>query len=177
MKAIYAGSFDPIHSGHINIIRRAVNLFGSITLLLADNPSKHYKLSSQDRLKYVTNILKDVGMNGVTVEILPSNKFLADYCAENNVTHIVKGLRNGIDLENEMSQEWYNKKLNENIETVYFTTEEGKRFLSSTSIRYFAKMPRDKFIDYMKKTNLIEEMDEEKFIDYLWFIHNTYKED
>lgn len=173
MKALYAGSFDPIHAGHIDIIKRAVRSFGSIVLLVADNPSKTYKLSPNERIKWIGEILDAACITGVTIEYL-GNKFLGEYCAEMGITHIVKGLRNGTDLESEMTQEWYTKKLNENVETIYFSTSEDKRWLSSSAIKTFTEMNHQDFIKYLKKINKIENMDEEKFETYIDKIYTIY---
>ena len=172
-KAVYAGSFDPIHSGHIDVLRRAVKTFGGVTLLIADNPSKTYKLLPEQRIKWIREILDDAGVNGVTIDYL-KDQFLADYCREHEITHIVKGLRNGTDLENEMAQEWYTKKMNESVETIYFTCEEKKRYLSSSSIKSMTILKRTEFIAYLKKINMIDGMSDEKFEDYLWKIYTTY---
>lgn len=174
MKAVYAGSFDPIHAGHIDIIRRAVRSFGGITLLFADNPNKTYLWEKTERIKWVREILDKTGLNSVTIDILPANEFLADYCSKNGITHIVKGLRNGIDLENEMTQEWYTKKMNANIETIYFTTNEKYKYLSSSSIKSLTKMNKHDFINYMKKIAFIDGMSEERMDDYLLAIHYVY---
>jgi len=174
MKAVYAGSFDPIHAGHIDIIRRAVRSFGGITLLFADNPSKTYLRGRNERVKWVREIIDQAGVNGVTIDILPANEFLADYCSKNGITHIVKGLRNGTDLESEMTQEWYTKKMNENVETIYFSTNEKYKYLSSSSIKALTKMKKQEFINYMKKIAYIDGMSEERMDDYLWNIHDVY---
>ena len=176
MRAVYAGSFDPIHAGHIDIIRRAVRSFGGITLLLADNPSKTYLLSKTDRINWVREVLNYAGVNGVVIGTLPADEFLADYCAKNGITHIVKGLRNGTDLESEMTQEWYTKKMNENVETIYFSTNEKFKYLSSSSIKALTKMNRQDFINYMKKIAFIDGMSAERMEDYLWKIHDVYGE-
>ena len=176
MRAVYAGSFDPIHAGHIDIVRRAVRSFGGITLLLADNPSKTYLLSITERMNWVRDVLNYAGVNGVAIDSLSCNEFLAHYCAKNGVTHIVKGLRNGIDLESEMTQEWYTKKMNENVETIYFSTNEKYKYLSSSSIKSLTKMNKQDFINYMKKIAFIDGMSEERMDDYLWKVHDVYGE-
>ena len=172
MKAIYAGSFDPLHSGHIDILKRAVKLFGDVTMLIAVNPNKTYSLPAENRKKTYEWLFSEIGLN-VKIEILSGDKFLADYCAENGVTHIVKGLRNGTDLDSEMAQEWYTKGLNPDVETVYFTTDNTLRFLSSSSIKGLAKMNKQNFISYMKKVNKIPGADDttvESYLDWIWRI-------
>ncbi len=170
MKAIYAGSFNPLHAGHIDILKRAIKLFGDVTLVIAVNPEKNYSITPENRKKTYEWLFNEIGLN-VKIEILPADKFLADYCVENEVTHIVKGLRNGTDLDSEMAQEWYTKGLNPNVETVYFTTDNTHRFLSSSSIKSFAKMDKAGFINYMNKVNKIEGAKVsvvETYLDWVW---------
>ena len=174
MKAIYAGSFNPLHAGHIDILKRAIKLFGDVTLVLAVNPGKTY-ISAEKRKEIYEWLFKEIGMN-VKIEILSAYKFLADYCAENGVTHIVKGLRNGTDLDSEMTQEWYTKGLNYDVETIYFTTDNTLRFLSSSSIKGLAKMNKQNFISYMMKVNKIESAQStviESYFDWVWRTFNN----
>lgn len=173
MKAVYPGSFDPIHAGHIDIARRASKIFGGITLLIADNPSKTYKRSSTDRMYDAMEILHKAGVNA-EVKILPSGKMLGEWCKENDVNVIVKGLRNGADLESEFTQEFYTKTINENVETMYFSTNDKMKYLSSSSIKAFAKMPLDQFMSYMKKINYIQGLSDEDMTKYLTKIHQTW---
>lgn len=87
------------------------------------------------------------------------------------MTHIVKGLRNGTDLDSEMAQEWYTKGLNPDVETVYFTTDNTHRYLSSSSIKNLSSMDANGFIAYMKKVNRIEGATDEvleSYLDWIW---------
>lgn len=169
MKAIYPGSFDPLHAGHIDILKRAIKLFGDVTLLIAVNPNKNYSRTAEARKKVYEWLLNEIGIT-VKIEILDENKFIADYCSENGITHIVKGLRNGTDLDSEMAQEWYTKGINPNVETVYFTTDNSQRFLSSSSIKALTKMDKQSFIDYMVKVHKIDGLKEESLREYLDWI-------
>ena len=173
MKAVYPGSFYPIHEGHIDIARRASKIFGGITLLIADNPSKTYKRSSTDRMYDAMEILNKAGVNA-EVKILPSGKMLGEWCKENDVDVIVKGLRNGADLESEFTQEFYTKTINENVETMYFSTNPDLKYLSSSSIKAFAKMTKEDFVNYMKKINKIPGLTETELVNYFEKIHNIW---
>lgn len=173
MKAIYAGSFNPLHAGHIDILKRAIKLFGDVTLVLAVNPGKTY-ISAERRKEIYEWLFKEIGLN-VKIEILPVYKLLADYCVENGVTHIVKGLRNGTDLDSEMAQEWYTKGLNSDVETVYFTTNNTLRYLSSSSIKNLSSMDVNSFVTYMKKVNSIEGASPETMESYLEWVWRNVK--
>lgn len=173
MKAIYAGSFNPLHAGHVDILKRAIKLFGDVTLVLAVNPGKTY-ISAERRKEIYEWLFKEIGLN-VKIEILPAYKLLADYCAENGVTHIVKGLRNGTDLDSEMTQEWYTKGLNSDVETIYFTTDNTHRYLSSSSIKNLSSMDVNSFVTYMKKVNNIEGASPETMESYLEWVWRNVK--
>lgn len=175
MKAVYPGSFYPLHAGHIDILRRATKMFDSVTLLLAINPNKKYHSSRIKQLKenYIW-LFKEIGLN-VEVDILPEGSFVADYCKENGISHIVKGLRNGEDLDSEMTQEWFTKGLNENVETVYLTTNDKLRNISSSSIRALLSMGRNRFIEYMTKINNAEGLSDrikERYFDLIYNMFN-----
>lgn len=173
MKTIYAGSFNPLHAGHVDILKRAIKLFGDVTLVLAVNPGKTY-ISAERRKEIYEWLFKEIGLN-VKIEILPAYKLLADYCAENGVTHIVKGLRNGTDLDSEMTQEWYTKGLNSDVETIYFTTDNTHRYLSSSSIKNLSSMDVNSFVTYMKKVNNIEGASPETMESYLEWVWRNVK--
>lgn len=175
---IYPGSFNPFHSGHLDIALRAANLFGGVTLLVADNPSKQYQLSSTARKVMIQTIITEMGLDSeiYKVDILPKDKMLADYCKENLSFKIVKGLRNGSDLESEMSQEWYTHKIDSCIKTVYLTTKQDKMYLSSSSIRSLTRMTEKEFINYMMKINKFENLTDSENEFYFKLIYKKYKE-
>ena len=174
MKAVYPGSFYPLHAGHINILRRATKMFDSVTLLLAFNPNKKY-LVPVDYLKIMyENLFKDIGLKA-EVDILNEGSFVADYCKENDISCIVKGLRNGVDLDSEMTQEWFTKGLNDNVETVYLSTNDKLRNISSSSIRALTKLGKDKFIAYMTKINCEEILSDETKNKYFDWVFNHFQ--
>ena len=163
-KAIYAGSFNPIHIGHIDIIKRASNLF-DLTVLIADNPNKENS-TTYESLDMIRTILSELK---IKADVDYTCDFLADYCKKNAINVIVKGLRNGNDLDSEMNQEWYTKHFNSDIETIYLSTDEKYRNISSSAIKslvgYDEKSFRERFekICYLplKKTTY------KKYLEYI----------
>jgi pantetheine-phosphate adenylyltransferase len=173
MKAVYPGSFYPLHAGHIDILRRATKMFDSVTLLLAINPNKKYNVQTKYLKEIYEWLFDEIGLN-VEVDILPDGSFVADYCKENEISHIVKGLRNGEDLDSEMTQEWFTKGLNENVETVYLTTNDKLRNISSSSIRALLSMGRNRFIEYMTKINNAEGLSDRIMKRYFDWIYTNF---
>lgn len=178
MLGVYPGSFNPIHSGHLDILKRSLDYFDIVTLLIADNPSKQYSLSSAERAKVAKQMIDKLGLMtqcfSVKVDILPPNKLLKDWCLEHESYTIIKGLRNGTDLDSEMTQEWYTKNLCPDLETIYFTTDNNKRYLSSTGIKHLACMKENDFIAYMKKVNRIDGLSDAEMEEYLKWVHQSF---
>ena len=94
LKAVYAGSFDPVTNGHIDIIARAANLFGTLTVLIMKNDAKTPLFTPQERLAFLRRAVKDIP--GVTVET--ADGLLADYARQHNVQILVRGLRGASDV-------------------------------------------------------------------------------
>ena len=87
--AIYAGSFDPVTFGHLDIIKRALTTFDNVKVVIGSNPSKKYSLSLHVR----TMLLRELTSKMEGVEIVPiGNRLLVDYAFENNIKHIIKNI-------------------------------------------------------------------------------------
>ena len=128
--AIFAGSFDPLTNGHLNIIQRASMLFDKVIVLLAINPDKHYRLSLATRL----SILRDCvsSFNNVSVDF--TNGLTVDYAKTHNAKFLVRGLRNRNDFEYEFNMAKLNLKLNNDIQTVFFMADKNNSMISSTDV-------------------------------------------
>lgn len=175
--AIYAGSFNPFHAGHLNIIQRAEKYFDKITILIAVNPNKNYVVSALERKNQIESIISKLKWRNSTpkVDILGNDEFIADYAADNECKTIIKGIRNGEDLESEISQEYYNKTINPWLETMYFSTDPNMKYLSSSAVRKFTAMEEVDFIRYMKKVNFMPDLSIEDNETYLKTIYKSYK--
>lgn len=175
--AIYAGSFNPFHAGHLNILQRAEKYFDKITILIAVNPNKNYVVSALERKNQIESIISKLKWRNLTpkVDILGKDEFIADYAEKNECNTIIKGLRNGEDLESEMTQEYYNKTINPWLETMYFSTDQNMKYLSSSAVRKFTAMNEVDFIRYMKKVNFMKDLSIEENEAYLKTIYKSYK--
>ena len=106
--AIYPGSFDPITSGHLNIIRRAAHIFDRLIVCVMVNAGKNPMFTLEERVDLIRKVTKDIP----NVEVDCSSDLLAEYAKRKGSCVIVKGLRAGSDFENEFTMASINKKLN-----------------------------------------------------------------
>ena len=129
--AIYPGSFDPITSGHLNIIRRAANIFDKLIVCVMVNAGKNPMFSQCERVELIRKVTADLP----NVEVDSSNELLAEYAKRKGSCVIVKGLRAGSDFENEFQMALINHKINPNLDTMFLTAEHQYMYLSSSTVK------------------------------------------
>ena len=132
--AVCPGSFDPITNGHLDIIARAAKLFDRVIVCVLKNPAKTGSFSVEERLDLIRRSCAHI--ENVVVDSF--NGLLVDYAHSKGACAIVKGLRAVSDFEYEMQMSMANKKLNENIDTVYLNTASEYMFLSSSVVKQIA---------------------------------------
>lgn len=133
-KAVCPGSFDPITNGHIDIIRRAAELFDEVTVLVVTNPDKKCVFSPEERCTLIEKAIE--GIKDVKVDSFSG--LLADYVKQNEMSAIVKGIRSSSDFEYEFQMALANKSLAPNAETVFLTADPRNMYVSSSLIRQIA---------------------------------------
>ena len=129
--AIYPGSFDPITSGHLNIIKRAANIFDKLIVCVMVNSTKSPMFSRQERVDMIHLSLQ--GLNNVEVD--SSDELLATYAKRKGSCVIIKGLRAGSDFENEFQMALINHKINPGLDTMFLTSEHQYMYLSSSTVK------------------------------------------
>ncbi len=139
MTAICPGSFDPVTYGHLDIITRAAKMFDKLIVVVASNSSKHCSFTPEERVEMIKKCIPEL----LNVEVVHFEGLLADYAAERKATAIIKGLRAMSDFEYEFQMALTNKKLNENIETLFLTTATQYMYLSSSMVKQIAAMGGD----------------------------------
>lgn len=137
--AIYPGSFDPITYGHIDVIRRARKVIGSLIVAVAEQPPKETIFTAQERLSMVKEAT--AGLEGVTVSAFRG--LLVDYALKVGAQAIVRGLRALSDFEYEFQMALTNRKLCDEIETVFLMPSETYSYLSSSMIKEIARFGGD----------------------------------
>ena len=129
--AIYPGSFDPVTSGHLNIIRRAANIFDKLIVCVMVNATKSPMCSQDERVQMIRTVTADIP----NVEVEASDELLAEYAKRKGGCVIVKGLRAGSDFENEFQMALVNHKINPNLDTMFLTSEHQYMYLSSSMVK------------------------------------------
>lgn len=140
MISIFAGSFDPITLGHVDLITRAAKLTERLVVVLANHPTKKYLLPLEMRMQLVQDALNH--LNNVSVSALGS-RILVDYAQEIGATTLFRGIRNGQDFDYEMTLANANKSIAPHIETVFLATSPHLQWISSSLVREFL-LYRDK---------------------------------
>ena len=135
MRALYPGSFDPLTNGHMDLIERAVALFGQVTVAVLSNPNKKPAFSVDQRIGQIQSATRH--LNGIDVVSFDG---LTVHCA---VTHqadlILRGLRAMSDFEYELQIAHTNRSLAEDLETVFMATTARHSFLSSSVVKEVAR--------------------------------------
>lgn len=137
--AIYPGSFDPVTSGHLNIIRRAANIFDHLIVCVMVNAGKNPLFSLEERVDLIRRVTSDIP----NVEVDGSQELLAEYARKRGSCVIVKGLRAGSDFENEFQMALINHKINPTLDTMFLTAEHQYMYLSSSTVKELARYDVD----------------------------------
>ena len=129
--AIYPGSFDPVTTGHLNIIRRAAKIFDRLVVCVMVNSGKNPMFSLHERVELIKTVTHDLP----NVEVDGSDMLLAEYAKTIGECVIVKGLRAGSDFENEFQMAMINHKINPDLDTMFLTAEHQYMYLSSSTVK------------------------------------------
>ena len=129
--AIYPGSFDPVTSGHLNIIRRAAKIFDKLIVCVMVNAGKNPMFSLEERVDLIRRVTEDLP----NVEVDYSSELLAEYARKKGKCVIVKGLRAGSDFESEFQMAMINHKINPDLDTMFLTSEHQYTYLSSSIVK------------------------------------------
>ena len=152
---IYPGSFDPITSGHLNIIQRAAKIFDRLIVCVMVNAGKAPMFDQDERVRMICQVTKDIP----NVQVECSNELLAEYAKSKGSCVIVKGLRAGSDFENEFQMALINHKINPTLDTMFLTAEHQYMYLSSSTVKELANydvdlsdfLPKEIIPDFIKR--------------------------
>jgi len=136
VKAIFPGTFDPIHYGHIDIAIRASKLFDELIIAVYDRPLKNLLFSPETRLDLVVQCFQ----KEENIRVMGYNNLTVEFCKSQNAKVIVRGLRVFSDFEHEFRMALANKRLDNEIENIALITSEMHTFLSSTTVREIAAL-------------------------------------
>lgn len=139
--AIYPGSFDPVTFGHLDIIQRACKVFDELVVAVLVNPEKHTAFTIEERIEFLKRATTEFGIQNVS--FVGFEGLLADYARHCGIGIIVKGLRALSDFEYEFQMALTNRKLNPDLETMFFTTSAENMYLSSSMVKQIAGFDGD----------------------------------
>ena len=139
--AIYPGTFDPITLGHIDVIKKALKLFDKIVVGVSDVSNKNYLFSSEERIEIVNKALfKDLKLNKKKIIVVSFGSLTTDLCKKYKSNIILRGLRAVSDFEYEFQLAGMNRKLNQNIETIFLMSDLENQIISSRFVKEIVKL-------------------------------------
>jgi len=136
---IYPGTFDPVTNGHIDVIKRAIDLFDKVVVTVAKNPVKFSMFTVDERLVMLQESLKEFP----TVSVDTFNGLIVDHAKAVGAVGIIRGLRAISDFEFEFQMALMNRKLSEDLRTIFLMPHEKYTYLNSTIIRNLAQFKGD----------------------------------
>lgn len=138
-RVIYPGTFDPVTNGHIDIVKRAVDLFDEVVVTVAVNPTKQPLFTTEERVEMLNESLKDFS----TVTIDSFDGLVVEHAKQVGAIGIIRGLRQISDFEFEFQMALMNRKLAGDITTIFLMPHERYTYLNSTVIRNLASLHAD----------------------------------
>ena len=142
--AIYPGTFDPITYGHIDVIKKALKLFNKIVVAVSDVSSKNYLFNSDERINIVNKALfKDLNLDKKKITVVSFSSLTTDLCKKYKSNIILRGLRAVSDFEYEFQLAGMNRKLNNNIETIFLMSDVENQIISSRFVKEIIKLNGD----------------------------------
>ena len=142
--AIYPGTFDPITFGHIDVIKKSLKLFDKIVVGVSDESNKNYLFNSDERIEIVNKALfKDLKLNKKKIKVVSFGSLTTDLCKKYKSNIILRGLRAVSDFEYEFQLAGMNRKLNQNIETIFLMSDVENQIISSKFVKEIVKLRGD----------------------------------
>ena len=137
--AVFPGSFDPFTAGHESLVLRGLELFDNIIVAVGVNADKKGFMPLEKRLGLIETVFK----NNRRVQVRSYSNLTVDFCKENGVTHILRGLRNAADFEYENNIAQINRLLSGNVETVFLLSLPEHAAVSSSIVRELIRYKKD----------------------------------
>jgi len=129
--AVYPGSFDPITNGHLDLIRRTAAIFDKVVIGILINQSKKPLFSLEERTEMIRKVTEDLP----NIEVYPFSGLVVEFAKEHNVNVLIRGIRSTTDFEYELQMAQINHKIDDKIDTLFFATDPGYSFISSSAVK------------------------------------------
>jgi len=136
-KAIYPGTFDPVTLGHLDIVKRGIEIFQELIIGIAENPKKKLLFSIEERKKMFEESLREIGLYS-KVKVKTFNSLLVEFAKKEGAVAILRGIRIISDMDHEFTMASINRKLYPEIETVFLMPSDEYAYLSSSVVREIA---------------------------------------
>ena len=142
--AVYPGTFDPITYGHIDVIKKALKLFDKVIIAASDGANKNYLFKASERIEIIKKALFfDLQLDKKKIEIVSFTSLTTDLCKKYKSTIILRGLRAVSDFEYEFQLAGMNRKLNNNIETIFLMSDVENQIISSKFVKEIVRLKGD----------------------------------
>ena len=142
--AIYPGTFDPITYGHIDVIKKALNIVDTVIVAISDGDNKDYLFNSDERIEIVKKALfLDIKLNKNRIKIISFKSLTTDLCKKHKSNIILRGLRAVSDFEYEFQLAGMNRKLNDNVETIFLMSNVENQIISSKFVKEIISLGGD----------------------------------
>ena len=143
-KAIYPGTFDPITFGHIDLIKKSLNIFDQVIVAVSDGTTKNYLFNAEEREQLIKKALfNDLKFNRKKIIVTTFKTLTTDFCRKMKSNVIIRGLRATSDFEYEFQLAGMNKKLNNLIETVFLMSDPENQIISSKFVKEIIELKGD----------------------------------
>ena len=142
--AIYPGTFDPITYGHIDVIKKALNIVDAVIVAISDVNNKNYLFNSDERIEIVKKALfSDLKLNKNKIKIISFKSLTTDLCKKYKSNIILRGLRAASDFEYEFQLAGMNRKLNDSVETIFLMSNVENQIISSKFVKEIISLGGD----------------------------------
>ncbi|MCI5075939.1 pantetheine-phosphate adenylyltransferase [Oricola sp.] len=138
--AIYGGSFDPVTNGHIDVLKATLAVFDRVIVAIGTHPGKKGLFSFDERVKLIGECLEEEGISPVRVSVTSFSGLIIDAARSEGATALVRGLRDGTDLDYEMQMAGMNEMMAPDLQTVFFPASPSVRTITATLVRQIASM-------------------------------------
>ena len=142
--AIYPGTFDPITYGHIDVIKKALNIVDAVIVAISDVNNKNYLFNYDERIEIIKKALfSDLKLNKNKIKIISFNSLTTDLCKKYKSNIILRGLRAVSDFEYEFQLAGMNRKLNDSVETIFLMSNVENQIISSKFVKEIISLGGD----------------------------------
>ena len=142
--AIYPGTFDPITYGHIDVIKKALNIVDTVIVAISDVNNKNYLFNYDERIEIIKKALfSDLKLNKNKIKIISFKSLTTDLCKKHKSNIILRGLRAVSDFEYEFQLAGMNRKLNDSVETIFLMSNVENQIISSKFVKEITSLGGD----------------------------------